>query len=60
MAEQIAANPPAATQAAKRILRLNQTHPDGTAFEAERAEFPGLWDTEYRREAVKRFLNRNK
>ena len=34
--------------------------PNGTAFEAERAEFPGLWDTEFRREAVRKFLNRNK
>jgi len=61
LAEQIAANPPDATQAAKRILRFSQTHPDGgTAFDAERAEFPGLWDTEFRREAVRKFLNRNK
>jgi enoyl-CoA hydratase len=58
MAEQIAANPPAATQAAKRILRLSQAHADHLALEAERAEFPALWDTEFRRDAVKKFLNR--
>lgn len=60
LAEQIAANPPAATQAAKRILRLSLAHTEGLAMEAERAEFPALWDTEYRRAAVKRFLNGRK
>lgn len=58
LAEQVAANPPAATQAAKRILRLSLTHTEGLAMEAERAEFPPLWDTEYRREAVRRFLSK--
>jgi enoyl-CoA hydratase len=60
LAEQIAANPPAATQAAKRILRLSQAHTEDLAIEAERGEFPALWDTEYRREAVRKFLNRGK
>ena len=60
LAEQIAANPPAATQAAKRILRLSLTHTEGLAMEAERAEFPPLWDTQFRRDAVKRFLARRK
>jgi enoyl-CoA hydratase len=60
LAEQIAANPPAATQAAKRILRLSLTHTEGLAMEAERAEFPPLWDTEYRREAVRRFLEKRR
>lgn len=60
LAEQIAANPPAATQAAKRILRHSQAHLEALAMEAERAEFPALWDTEYRREAVRKFLNRGK
>jgi enoyl-CoA hydratase len=60
LAEQIAANPPAATHAAKRILRHSQAHSEGPAMEAERAEFPALWDTEFRREAVRRFLNRGK
>ena len=50
----------AATQAAKRILRHSQAHLEGLAMEAERAEFPALWDTEYRREAVRKFLNRGK
>jgi enoyl-CoA hydratase len=59
LAEQIAANPPAATQAAKRILRASQAHTEGQAMEAERAEFPPLWDTEYRREAVRKFFSRN-
>jgi enoyl-CoA hydratase len=60
LAEQIAANPPAATQAAKRILRLSLAHTEGLAMEAERAEFPPLWDTEYRRAAVRKFLSRAK
>jgi enoyl-CoA hydratase len=60
LAEQIASNPPHATQAAKRILRLSLAHTEGLAMEAERAEFPPLWDTEFRREAVKKFFNRGK
>jgi enoyl-CoA hydratase/carnithine racemase len=60
LAAQIAANPPAATRAAKRLLRASITHTDGLAFEAERAEFPALWDTEFRREAVRKFLGREK
>jgi enoyl-CoA hydratase len=60
LAAQIAANPPAATAAAKRLLRASLTHTDGLAFEAERAEFPALWDTEFRREAVRKFLGREK
>ena len=57
LAEQIAANPPAAVHAAKRILRVSLAHTEGLAMEAERAEFPPLWDTEFRREAVRKFLN---
>jgi enoyl-CoA hydratase len=60
LAEQIAANPPAATQAAKRILRQGLAHTERLAMEAERAEFPPLWDTEFRRAAVRKFLNRAK
>jgi len=60
LAEQIAANPPAATQAAKRILRASLAHTDDEAMAAERAEFPALWDTEFRREAVRKFLSRVK
>ena len=29
-------------------------------MEAERAEFPPLWDTDFRREAVRKFLGREK
>jgi enoyl-CoA hydratase/carnithine racemase len=60
LCKQIASNPPAAIQAAKRVLQYGLTLPDKSAFEAERAEFPPLWDTDFRREAVNRFLNRNK
>jgi enoyl-CoA hydratase len=60
LAQQIAANPPAATQAVKRILRISLSHTEGLAMEAERAEVPSLWDTEYRREAVRKFFNRRK
>lgn len=60
IAEQIAVNPPHATQAVKRILRISLSHTEGLAMEAERAEFPPLWDTEFRREAVRKFLNRGK
>lgn len=56
LAEQIATNPPAAVSAAKRILRLSLTHTEGLSMEAERGEFPILWDTEYRRRAVERFF----
>lgn len=58
LAEQIAANPPAATQAAKRVLRLGLVATE--ALEAERAEFAPLWDTEYRRAAMRKFLSRAK
>ncbi|MBI3761582.1 MAG: enoyl-CoA hydratase/isomerase family protein [Chloroflexi bacterium] len=57
-ARQIAANPPAAVRAAKRILRIGLTHPNGAALDAERAEFPALWATEERRAAVARFLRK--
>jgi enoyl-CoA hydratase len=60
LAAQIAANPPAATRAAKRLLRVSLTHTEGLAMEAERAEFPPLWDTDFRREAVRKFLGRDK
>ncbi len=58
LAEQMAANPHAAVNAAKRILRLSLTHTEGLAMEAERAEFPTLWDTEYRRQAVEQFFRK--
>lgn len=58
MAHQIAANPPAAVQAAKRFLRFGLENPGEAALAAERAEFPALWDTDFRRAAVQRFLNK--
>lgn len=58
LAEQIAAQPPAAVHAAKRVLRYGLNHPFAEALALERAEFPPLWDTDYRREAMNKFLNR--
>lgn len=58
LAGKIAANPNACICATKRFLRVGLTEPESVAFEAERAEFPALWDTEYRREAVQKFLNK--
>lgn len=57
-ARQIAANPPEAVRAAKRILRIGLTQPNGAALAAERAEFPALWATEERRAAVAKFLGK--
>lgn len=59
IAKQIAANPPAAVQAAKRALRAGLTQPLAMALETERSEFPALWDSDFRREAVNRFLNKS-
>jgi enoyl-CoA hydratase len=56
---QIASNPPAAVMAAKRALSYGQALPQDEALEAERAEFPALWDTDFRRAAVNRFLTKN-
>lgn len=60
VAARFGANPPAAVRAAKRLLRFGLSHANEDAFQAERAEFPWLWDSEYRREAVRRFLSRSK
>jgi enoyl-CoA hydratase len=60
LALQIAANPPSAVQASKRVLRLTLTDPDGAPGRAERAEFPPLWDSEFRREKVRQFLEKSK
>lgn len=60
LAQQIASKPPAAIQAAKRVLRFGLVNPVQQALEAERRELPALWDTDFRREAVSRFLNKAK
>lgn len=60
LAQQIASNPPACIQAIKRVLRFGLANPEEPALEAERRELPALWDTEFRREAVRRFLNKAK
>lgn len=60
LAQDIAASPAQAIQAAKRVLRNSIAHPQGDAYMAEREEFPLLWDTEYRRAALETFLNKNK
>ncbi|MDD5469098.1 MAG: enoyl-CoA hydratase/isomerase family protein [Anaerolineales bacterium] len=60
VAARFSANPPAAVRAAKRLLRFGLSHPNEVAFQAERAEFPWLWDSEFRCEAVRKFLNRSK
>jgi enoyl-CoA hydratase len=56
LAEQIAAHPPAAVQAAKRVLRYGLTPETGAALEHERAEFPPLWESDFRHEAMRKFL----
>jgi enoyl-CoA hydratase len=59
MAQQMAQHPVEAVRAAKRLLRFAVKHPSA-AKHAERRLFANLWDSEYRRAAVARFLNRNK
>jgi enoyl-CoA hydratase len=59
IAQNFAANPREAVQAAKRLLRAGLTHAFHEALQHERAELPPLWESDYRREAVKRFLNKN-
>jgi len=59
LAQRIAQNPPAAVQAAKRVLRFSRSEADEAALENETAEFPALWDTEFRRAAVDAFLNKD-
>jgi len=51
-------NPPQAVRAAKRLLRAGLTLPREQALQAEREEFPPLWDTDFRRGVVERFLNK--
>jgi enoyl-CoA hydratase len=59
LAGQMAQHPIEAVRAAKRLLRFGLTNPL-VARREERRLFAGLWDTEFRREAVARFLNRKK
>ncbi len=57
LAQQMAQHPVEAVRAAKRLLRSAMVNPLA-ARHAERRLFAGLWDSEYRRQAVDRFLNR--
>ena len=59
LAQQMAQHPGEAVRAAKRLLRFAVKHPSA-AKHAERRIFASLWDSEYRRQAVARFLKRNK
>jgi enoyl-CoA hydratase len=59
IAAQMAANPPDCVQATKRFLRCGLNEPEPVALAVERAEFPALWDTEFRRQAVQKFLNKS-
>lgn len=60
LAQQIASNPLSALKAAKRSLRVGLYQPEESALEAERAEFPPLWDSDFRRQAVDDFLSKRK
>ena len=60
LAREIASRPQQAIQAAKRVLRNSVAHPQGDAYMAEREEFPLLWDSDYRRAAFDKFLNKDK
>jgi enoyl-CoA hydratase len=59
MAAQMAQHPVEAVRAAKRLLRFAVAYPS-VAKHAERRLFSSLWDSEYRRAAVARFLDRKK
>lgn len=59
IAAQMAQHPIEAVRAAKRLLRFAVASPL-VAKHAERRLFSNLWDSEYRRQAVARFLNRGK
>ncbi len=60
MALKMAAVPLGAISATKRFLQFGLTHDYEESLQTERAEFPALWDTEFRREAVARFLSKSK
>jgi len=59
IALQMAQHPIEAVRAAKRLLRFAIAHPEA-AKHVERRLFSSLWDSEFRRQAVARFLNRRK
>ncbi|MCW5888114.1 MAG: enoyl-CoA hydratase/isomerase family protein [Anaerolineales bacterium] len=59
LAAEMAQHPRQAVQAAKRLLRFAVASPL-VARHAERRLFSFLWDSEFRRQAVERFLNRSK
>lgn len=59
LAQLMAQHPIEAVRAAKRLLRFGLANPLA-AKHAERRLFASLWDTEFRRQAVARFLNRKK
>lgn len=59
IALQMAQHPTEAVQAAKRLLRYAMERPLIAKHE-ERRLFAVLWDSEFRRQAVARFLNRGK
>lgn len=59
LAAEMAQHPRQAVQAAKRLLRFAVASPL-VARHAERRLFSFLWDSEFRRQAVERFLNRGK
>lgn len=57
LAAQIAANPPMAVQIAKRVLRFGLIYPQNSALDKERAEFPALWESDFRQAATRKFLD---
>jgi enoyl-CoA hydratase len=59
LARIMAQHPVEAVRAAKRLLHFALVSPL-VAKHAERRLFAGLWDSEFRRQAVARFLNRKK
>ncbi|MCW5838632.1 MAG: enoyl-CoA hydratase/isomerase family protein [Anaerolineales bacterium] len=59
LAAEMAQHPRQAVQAAKRLLRFAVASPL-VARHAERRLFSFLWDSEFRRQAVERFLNRGR
>lgn len=59
LARIMAEHPIEAVRAAKRLLRFAVAYPL-VAKHAERRLFASLWDSEFRRQAVARFLNRKK
>ncbi len=60
LAREITANPRACVEATKRFLQAGMNGTYEQALRAEREEFPSLWDTDFRRQAVEKFLSRKK